>query len=386
MQIAGFQTLDVNSYVEVTREQTALEVTLVLDNTGSMNSSGKITALKQASTDLVNLLFGQEENPALLKFALVPFAASVNIGSQYLNSGWMDNNAANSLHGVQFEAGSQNVWDQYAKLVNKSWNGCVEARPAPFDILDTPPDPANGDTLWVPYFAPDEPDSWAAGQNGFWYGNNYLGDDVGNGNTNVDLRQRKVSKYDSETVNADGPYFNCKNQPIQPLSNSKTTILNAVNQMTAAGSTVIPIGLAWGWRVLSPEQPFTQGASYSDPTVKKVIILLTDGKNDIGNLPNHNTSWYNGYGYISQGRLGTTNSAQAHVELNNRTAQLCTNIKTAGILIYTITFQVSDPTIQNLMRNCATTQAMYFDSPSNSELQQNFQEIAAQLGKLRISK
>jgi len=298
----------------------------------------------------------------------------------------MDLNAANSLHGVQFEAGSQNVWTQFNRISNKSWNGCVEARPAHYDTLDTAPQQANGDTLWVPYFAPDEPDSGAASQNGFWYGNSYLDDEVGSGNNDVDFRQRKVSKYDGETVSSDGPYFNCKNQPVQPLTNSRSTILNAINQMNAAGSTVIPIGLAWGWRVISPGAPFSEGVPYEDDTVTKVIILLTDGKNDIGSLNNHNKSWYNGYGYVEEGRLGTTDASQAYTALNNRTAQLCTNAKAAGILIYTITFQVSNTTIQTLMRDCATSPAMYFDSPSNAQLQQNFQEIAAQLGKLRISK
>ena len=28
--------------------------------------------------------------------------------------------------------------------------------------------------------------------------------------------------------------------------------------MTARGPTVIPEGLAWGWRVLSPTEPFTK--------------------------------------------------------------------------------------------------------------------------------
>jgi len=73
MYLAGIQTMDVQSSVEVTKEQSALEVALVLDNTGSMNYSGKIGALKQASTDLVDILTGGEENPPLLKFALVPF-------------------------------------------------------------------------------------------------------------------------------------------------------------------------------------------------------------------------------------------------------------------------------------------------------------------------
>ncbi len=32
----------------------------------------------------------------------------------------------------------------------------------------------------------------------------------------------------------------------------------------ARGSTVLPEGLMWGWRVMSPNQPFPEGAAYTD--------------------------------------------------------------------------------------------------------------------------
>jgi len=386
MKIAGINSVDVSSSVEVTKEKTSMEVVLVLDNTGSMSWNGKIEALKTASTELVNTLFGEEENPEILKVGLVPFAASANEGTGAQANGWMDTNAQNSLHGVQFEVGDNNVFTQYAKFTNKVWNGCVEARPAPHDTSDTPPDPSDPDTLWVPYFAPDEPDSWAAGQNGYWYGNSYLDDEVSSGNTDVDFRQRRVSKYQGESVGSAGPHFNCKNQTLTPLTNSKSTVLAAINNMNATGSTVIPIGLAWGWRVISPTSPFTEGASYDDDTVKKVIILLTDGKNDVGQLGNHNKSWYNGYGYVEQGRLGTTDASAAQGALNTRTGTLCTNIKNAGILVYTITFQVTNQTIINLMRDCASAPSKFFNSPTNGQLQAAFEQIGGELSKLRISK
>jgi len=391
MGIVGIHEMDVYSDVEVTKEKNALEVALVLDNTGSMNSYSKIDALKQAARDLVDIMFGDEDTPELLKFALVPFSASVNVGAQNRNSGWIDVNGANSLHGINFDQGNpdpslKNVLGAYDDLSNKEWNGCVEARPTPYDTEDTPPSQGNGDTLWVPYFAPDEPDRRAARRYGYWYGNDYLDDQLGGGNNNLDQRQEHRPKYIDQPVSGSGPHFNCENQPILPLTNNKAVLLDAIDRMNAAGSTVIPIGLAWGWRVLSPGEPFTQGASYSDDSVKKVIILLTDGQNDIGSLPNHNRSWYNGYGYVAQGRLGTTNASAAHDELDRRTALLCDNVKQADVLVYSITFRVNSTSVRNLMRGCASSTDMYFDSPSNAQLRETFKEIAKQLGKLRISK
>lgn len=382
MNIAGISKLDVDATVEVVKELRGLEVVMVLDNTGSMNSSGKLSSLKTAATTLVDTLAAEQPDPNLLKFGLVPFAASVNVGSQYENSGWIDKLKKNSLHGIQFK-NSKNVFTMYAKFNNKTWNGCVEARPTPYDTQDTVP--TTGDTLFVPYFAPDEPDSDAANNAGYWYGNNYVNDNVNN-NLNVVVRQEKKNKYNNQTVNSDGPHFNCTNAAVTPLTGSTAQIKSSINSMVASGNTVIPIGLAWGWRLISPEAPFTEGSAYDDNDTDKAIILLTDGVNDIGNLNNHNKSWYNGYGYASQGRLGVTTSSAAHAELNNRVTQLCTNIKNKGITLYTITFKLNDTTTQNLFRNCASDSTKYFNSPSSSDLQSSFEAIAKDLGKLRISK
>ena len=56
------------------------------------------------------------------------------------------------------------------------------------------------------------------------------------------------------------------------------------------------------------------------------------------------------------------------------------------MLIYTITFQLADGPIKDLMRNCATEPEMYYDTPTNDQLQAVFQAIAKGLNKLRISK
>ena len=56
------------------------------------------------------------------------------------------------------------------------------------------------------------------------------------------------------------------------------------------------------------------------------------------------------------------------------------------MLLYTITFQLADGPIKDLMRACASKPAMYYDSPSNAQLQTVFTEIATGLSELRISK
>ncbi len=392
MNIVGYDQIDVSAVTEVTRKVTGLDVVFVLDNTGSMGSNGKLSALKTAATDLVDILFGGDETSEDLRVGLVPFAAAVNVGSQYANADWMDTKGKSSVHGLNFNygKGNMNAFHMYDKLTNKSWNGCVEARPHPYDVQDTAPDASDADTLFVPYFAPDEPD--IGYYYGYYYPNSYLYDNP-KGNWSLEKRQANPGKYANKWVNSAGPHYNCATPAITPLTGTKQTVLDAIDDMIASGTTNIPFGLAWGWRVISPGAPFTQGAEYDDEKFRKVVILLTDGENYIGSYNNHNKSQYNAYGYVKDGRLGTTYSANSALdELNDRTAEVCENIKNAStdperpIMVYTITFQLYDHDIKTLMRNCASDPEKYFDSPSNSQLKANFKLIAGELSQLRISK
>ena len=382
MRLAGFNDLTVDASTEVTLNEKKIELVMVLDNTGSMGWNGKLGALKSAADTLLEVLI-PEEGPANsedVKIGLVPFAAAVNIGSDKLGLGWIDETAQSSIATEDFQAGV-NVLDLYGQIQNYSWNGCVRARAAPNDTLDTPPSGAT--TLWAPYFAPDEPDF-----NG--YSNRYASDSGYSGSYyNYDARQRYVGKYNNLTISgtSDGPDFNCRTPTVTPLTATRATIAGAIDLMVASGNTVIPAGLAWGWRLISPGEPFTEGAPYSDDDSIKAMILLTDGENAVsGGMGTHNRSQYSAYGFAQSGHLGSTNGSQAESTLNSKTSEICTNIKAQGIRLYTITFQVPSTAIQDLMRDCATDPKMYYDSPSNDDLDSVFQDIAKGLADLRLSK
>jgi len=385
LKLAGINQVDVTSFTEVALKQKKIELVMVLDNTGSMSWSGKIDALRDAATTMVEILkpgSGSAANSEDVKIGLVPFAAAVNIGADKLGSGWLDETAQTPIATEDFQPGT-NPLTLYGQITDHNWNGCVRARAAPYDTQDDPPSTGNPNTLWAPYFAPDEPDF-------YWYSNRYASDNgYGGSYWDYDARQRYAGKYVNLTIGSgsDGPDFNCKTSPLTPLTATKSTILLGINQMIASGNTVIPAGLAWGWRVISPGIPFTEGAAYDDTDVVKAIILLTDGENMVsGGMGTHNRSQYSAYGYARSGHLGATSGWQAEEMLDSKTAQLCTNIKAQGIRLYTITFQLSDGPIKDLMRDCATEPAMYYDSPSNAELETVFEDIAKGLNDLRISK
>jgi hypothetical protein len=356
-------------------------------NTGSMAWSGKIVALKDAAHTLVETLKsgrGASANNENVKIGLVPFAGGVNIGADKLNEGWIDADAESEIAWEDFKEGV-NTLDLYKEINNRKWNGCVRARAAPYDTRDTPPG-SNPDMLWAPYFAPDEPDTDRSYRNDYASDGDYNSDD---GDSDEDARQRYTGKYEHLTINngSSGPAFNCTMPEVTPLTQIKGEVVSGIESMNASGSTVIPAGLSWGWRLISPDEPYTEGAPYDDDDVVKAIILLTDGQNDVGGgLNNHNGSYYSAYGFAQSGHLGSENGWQADDVLDQKTQTLCSNIKAEDIRLYTITFQLSDGPIKDLMRGCATESSMYFDSPSNDELRNIFESIAKDLNDLRLSK
>ena len=67
-----------------------LRVALVLDNTGSMASAGKITALKTATTSLLAQLRSAALSNGDVYVSIIPFVNVVNVGAGNYNASWID--------------------------------------------------------------------------------------------------------------------------------------------------------------------------------------------------------------------------------------------------------------------------------------------------------
>ena len=51
------------------------------------------------------------------------------------------------------------------------------------------------------------------------------------------------------------------------------TALNAkIDAMTPTGNTNVPEGTAWGWRVVSSNEPFTEGRGNNEKGNDKIVI------------------------------------------------------------------------------------------------------------------
>lgn len=331
MRIIGHDSISVSASAEIVRDLDGLEVALVLDNTGSMAGS-KIESLREASLDLVQILFGDIPVHEKLKIGVIPYVVAVNAGD-----------VAPTLITGPDQA-------TYDPDEDEMWMGCLRARTYPDDTLDT--EMAVGGT-------------WTR----FWW--------------------ESASDNDWPSVSfSRGPNLTCPT-PITPLTNVRATVDSALNAMAAApgrGGTLSNLGMIWGWRVLSPEVPFTEGLPYNDPDNIKVAVLMTDGVNQIVRRRGSPfLSDYTAYGRVDDGVLGTTDRFVARDIVNERLAEICTNMKNAGIVVYTITFQLNDADTQAIYRTCASDPAKYFDSPNSQSLNATFQAIGHELSNLRLS-
>jgi Flp pilus assembly protein TadG len=354
MKIFGIDEVDIGASSQITRAQRGLELVLVIDVTGSMNSSAgngqtRLQAAKSASISLLNILYGAENTNDNLWVALVPFSQAVNVGKNHED--WT----------------SDSSWMHWGPT---EWEGCVDAREANGrDTTDDPPSTA----LFPKYY-------WPCDGNNSWYGTN---SSKNNCSTGWGMQYRTPL-----TTTNRGPNLYCP-QALTPLVAEKSTLVNSINSMQAYGNTHVGLGAVWAWRLLSPRWRGLWGGQMDDnnlpldydaPLMNKAVIIMTDGDNT------HSNGSHTAYWYLKDGKLGTTNSNAAVTQLNNRTTDVCSRMKANGIIVYTIAFGTSFSwASRNMLSGCASKPEFYFESPSGNDLQTAFKKIGDSLANLRVS-
>jgi Flp pilus assembly protein TadG len=204
-----------------------LNLALALDNTGSMASAGKMTALKTAAHNLLNTLKAAEKQTGDIKVSIIPFAVDVNVGTDKVTATWIDwedwearngtcTKSYNSKSNCESNSG---IWTPKDHSV---WNGCVNDRDQNNDVTNTP---------------------------------------TGTGAS---------TKYRAHQASA------CP-AAMMALSTEWTTMHTKVDEMQPSGNTNVTIGLQMAWQTLSNNEPFNAPPAAAD--LDKVIILLTDGQN-----------------------------------------------------------------------------------------------------------
>jgi len=200
-------------------------------------------------------------------------------------------------------------------------------------------------------------------------------------------------KYDNNSgINVSGsadPNSSCPDE-LLPLTTNRSGIETMIDGLTANGGTNTAIGTMWGWRLLSPEEPFTDGVAYDDGQWQKAIVIMTDGANSVGDLYTHYKSQLSGYGYAREERMGdgVDTASDMEEEIDAKMLRICQRMKDEGILVYTIMFGLDDDDTKDLFQACASEpEAPYFhDATAGTDLEEAFGDIAADLVDLHISR
>jgi hypothetical protein len=358
----------------------------------------RMKALRSAALDFVDILEGSQggEKARTVRAALVPFVTAVNIKGTGFKEDWIDTTAANPLHGANFDKVGGAAANHFTlfKSLGKEWKGCVEARPEPHNLADTAPDKYKPETLFVPYFAPDEPGAAkSAGNDANAFNNSYLDDTV----TGTEReRQQSIVKYATTTKSTiaekppltNGPNRACAT-PIEPLTEDFEKLRTAIKAMTYwnGSGTNVAEGLAWGRRVLSPGEPFTEGASFGSELVAKSVVVFTDGTNEVFGATNAviNKSDYGVYSFLDQGRMKTTGKSQAVTKVNEWTQTMCTELKAQDVEIFTILLGADTAANRTLYSRCASKPDNYFATSDVSELRPIFQKIGGAIARLQFT-
>jgi Flp pilus assembly protein TadG len=382
MSIAGFHSITISASSTVVWGQQKLWVSLVLDNTGSMtqtDSTGtsKISALKTATHSLLTMLQNASASGGTgsVQVDIVPFARDVKIGTSYANATWLD-------------------WSDFlAPPVGTTPLPTVgPGSTCPFTTsktgfqCQTTPTNGSSSTNTIPnsgtykgYICPSD-NSVGHYYNGCWNsvtksGGGYTHTWVANAKSTwsgcvTDRAQDNDTRNTTPVVGTISTMMVAENSPscvsaaLLPIGYNWTTLNSEVDNMVANGSTNQTIGLAWGW------QAQTQGVPLSAPTLpantQQVMILLSDGLNT-------QDRWYGD---------GSDQSSQ----VDTRMAAACTNLKNAGVTVYTVFVDLNGTQGNStVLQNCATDPSKYFDLTSSSQIISTFQAIGEQITNLRVS-
>lgn len=388
-RILGKDKVTISALNEAKRTLGKVELVMVLDNTGSMRGT-KLDNLKRAANELIDTLKTSAANPSDLKMGLVPYTMTVNVGPTNRGKSWLSGSMPAAYGTDIFNTAGTDRFTLFDRM-GVAWKGCVEARPTPADVTESPPNSNDKATLYVPYFAPDEPDTTSGqscGSSGFC--NNYMSD--GSTSSSWRTRQGNEAKYTKAPKTGQnpigyqfGPNSGCEVQPLTRLTSDTSTFSDAVAKMVAGGDTDIKAGVMWGWHVLSPNPPFADGVAYNDNRWTKVMVLMTDGQNHNVVVDTSNQSVYSGIGYIWQNRIGLSSGtlSQRIARLDQKLAQACANARTAGIIIYSVVLK--DPNVdQSTVRNCASSPDKVFDVENSAGLIAAFRNIGGSIRKLAL--
>lgn len=397
-----------------------IDVAFVFDLSGSMNSNGRLDALKSAAVDAVDTLLPTgAANNGDVRLSIATYNHSVNAG-QYFDDvvefnrrpsllelselvgdvheddyiGVVQQDALNNRYFWDYESVQRLSGSNFNDFAGRFYydSTCVYNRAGSEAFSDAEPD----DDQWITAGHPiwdyagnrnEESSSSArnykeAGQAevdrqpGQYRVGNQSGGSVRTRNSGSDPRSRGALTWGTRfngSINDSFPITRCRpnNEPV-PLTNNRSTLVNFINSMTADGGTAGHLGIAWGWYLISPEWDAiwpTASAPhpYDEEDTAKALIIMTDGEFNATH-PNET--------------LSSTEMA----------ARYCDRIKAdTNVVVFTVGFEVPGgvatvrDTGKTIVQYCATRPEFAFDADNAQQLNDAYSQIATSISDLRIT-
>lgn len=235
MHMSGVDTLTAPAASTAEERVDGVEISLVLDVSGSMNSNYRLTNLKTAARDFVDTMVDNTED-GNMSMSIIPYATQVSAPDGLLNR--------------------LNVTQEH------SYSNCVNFQSTDFDT--TAIDPA-AELQRTMHFDP-----WSY--------------DDGRDNTPPRLVSTPVCEEADDI-----------SRQIMVLQKDRDTLKTFIGNLWAGGNTSIDVGMKWGTALLDPSlKPAVNAmiddgtvspdfsarpASYSSGDTLKVLVLMTDGQN-----------------------------------------------------------------------------------------------------------
>lgn len=262
--------------------------------------------------------------------------------------------------------------------VSSTWGGCIHERATvanssfsysaltgitpsgATDIdIDTAPNIADDSTKWAPLWPEVTYNRYNTGTD--WRGRTTYTATTGTGNY-------------GERLTA---YCPTAGQGLQTMTQSSYTAY--VNSLVPVGATYLDIGMIWGGRLLSPDGIFASTVNAvpsNGGEVSRHLVFMSDGEM----APNNdlNQAWGIEWWDRKVTSDGSSDDAARHTL---RFLAVCEAIKAKGIRVWTIAFTTG---ASSDLETCASDDS-YFTADNASELNDAFQEIAHQVGELRIT-
>lgn len=401
----GTQTLTVSSVAQ--SEVNPFELALVLDVTGSMNQSSKLTNLKSSVTSVLNsLLDANGKNSSEVKVGVVPFNTQVRMDKS-ANYAFVDytkcSTTENGLTGRYYAClAAYQVYDKicddaksskkedclskasgkmfyklnddareysataraYEKLGNNEYNIYTYTVTAKIDATThkiaysndgvKKSNEKNKDAY--KYYSPTDYSSFSSSPINTGYASDWTGclEDRGQPYDTV------ADAFNADSPDSAYPAIDCDGSSpkvIQDMTTSISATKTYVNALTANGNTNITIGVQMGMELLSPNAPYTQGVAWGDPDMDKYMIVVTDGENT-------ENRW-----------------SKATSDIDARTALACEAAKDKGITIFVVRVMQGN---SGMLQKCASKTIYYYDLKSASQLNATMADIFQRIGKLRI--